>query len=40
MSPETLFRNTYTKESDIWAIGVIFYEILQGRPPWDVCTED
>ena len=38
MSPETLFHNKYSKENDIWSIGVIFYEMLQGRSPWDVRT--
>lgn len=35
-----MFFNKYTKWSDTWALGVIFYEILQGRTLWDVRSED
>lgn len=35
MSPEAIFSNFYSKENDVWSLGVVFYEILQGRPPWD-----
>ena len=35
-----MFFNKYTKWTDTWALGVIFYEILQGRTLWDVRSED
>ena len=35
MSPETFNSNVYSKEGDILSLGVMFYEILQGRAPWD-----
>lgn len=35
MSPEALFNHTYGKENDVWSLGIVFYEILQGRAPWD-----
>ena len=39
MSPEALTRNVYSFKSDIWAIGVTFYEMLVGRVPWRSKTE-
>lgn len=29
----------YSFKSDIWAIGVIFYEMLTGKTPWRAKTE-
>ena len=34
MPPEALIHNKYSFKSDIWAIGVIFYEMLTGKAPW------
>jgi serine/threonine protein kinase len=34
MSVEVLKGKTYTSKCDIWAIGVIFYEMLHGKTPW------
>lgn len=39
MSPESLHSNYYSKKSDIWSLGIVFYEILQGRTPWDPKNE-
>lgn len=30
MAPEVAFSGEYTKSVDIWAIGIIMYEILTG----------
>jgi serine/threonine protein kinase len=29
----------YSPKSDVWAIGVIFYEMLTGKTPWKAKTE-
>ena len=29
----------YTSKGDIWSIGVIFYELLHGFPPWTANSE-
>ena len=39
MSPESLLHNVYTYKSDIWSMGVLFYELLTGRTPWDCKNE-
>ena len=34
MSPESLLNNVYSFKSDIWAAGIVFYEMLYGRVPF------
>ena len=34
MSPEALGSYKYSNKSDIWAIGVTFFEMLTGAVPW------
>ena len=34
IAPEILSREGYTKSCDWWSVGVIFYEMLVGRPPF------
>ena len=31
MAPEAYKHNSYSEKSDIWALGVIFYEMLAGK---------
>lgn len=38
MSPEALNSNIYTIKNDIWSVGVILYEILHGKVPWNCST--
>ena len=38
MPLEALNDNNYSPKSDIWAIGVIFYEMLTGHTPWKAKT--
>ena len=34
MSPQILQKDKYTAKSDLWSIGLIYYEMLHGRTPW------
>lgn len=34
MSPQLLKSERYTSKCDIWAIGVLTYELLYGKLPW------
>ena len=35
MPLEALLRNCYSPESDIFSVGVIFYEMMVGITPWE-----
>lgn len=39
MAPESLKKNEYTLKTDIWALGVIFFEMLTGETPWKAKNE-
>lgn len=39
MPLEALNQNMYSFKSDIWAIGIIFFEMLTGKTPWRAKTE-
>lgn len=34
MSPQALTQQDHTFKSDIWSIGILYYEMLYGRFPW------
>ena len=34
MSPQLLKKLKYTNKSDLWSIGLIYYQMLHGRTPW------
>ena len=36
MAPEMLLRNGYTKAVDWWSLGALFYEMLCGKPPFEL----
>ncbi|CAB4440757.1 unnamed protein product, partial [Rhizophagus irregularis] len=40
VAPEVLRRKPYTKESDIYSLGMIMYFVSTGRQPFDNCAHD
>lgn len=39
MSPQLLQKQKYTNKSDIWSVGLIFYEMIHGKTPWMATNE-
>ena len=39
MPPEALKDNNYSVSCDLWAIGVIFYQLIKGVAPWRALSE-
>lgn len=40
MSPEGLIHNIYGPKTDIWAFGVLIYELLHGETPFAHCRTE
>lgn len=40
MAPEGLLDNIYGPTTDVWAFGVVMYEILHGNPPMAFCQSE
>jgi serine/threonine protein kinase len=39
MSPQILSHMKYTAKSDLWSVGLIFYQLLHGHTPWTADNE-
>lgn len=39
MSPESLKKSYYSPKTDIFALGIILYEMVEGRTPWESRNE-
>lgn len=39
VSPELLKRKNYNNKIDVWSIGVLTYELLFGRVPFEIVSE-
>ena len=39
VSPELLKRKSYNNKIDVWSVGVLTYELLFGRVPFEIVTE-
>lgn len=39
VSPELLKRKTYNNKIDVWSVGILTYELLFGRVPFEITTE-
>ena len=40
MSPQVLKGKPYTNKTDVWSLGVLAYEMMFGRTPWQGNSED
>ncbi len=40
MSPEGLIHKIYGPKTDVWAFGILIYEMLHGRSPFDACESE
>lgn len=40
MSPQLLAKQDYSYKTDIWSLGVIFYEIIFNQMPWSASSCD
>lgn len=39
VSPELLKRKAYDNKIDVWSVGILTYELLFGRVPFEIQTE-
>jgi len=40
MSPEGFINNIYGPKTDVWAFGVLIYEVLHGETPFSSCKTE
>lgn len=40
MPPESIYYNKYSFKTDIFSLGIIFYQMLTGSTPWPSTTEN
>lgn len=40
MAPEVIFNGRQTKKTDIWALGILLYELFHGKAPYRGHTMD
>jgi serine/threonine protein kinase len=40
MSPEGIHNNSYGPKTDVWAFGIMLYELYHGQPPFCFCQSE
>ena len=40
MSPEGFIHNIYGPKTDVWAFGILIYELLHGETPFSSCRTE
>jgi serine/threonine protein kinase len=40
MSPEGFIDNVYGPKTDVWAFGILIYELLHGQTPYSHCKSE
>lgn len=40
MSPEGFVDNIYGPKTDVWAFGILIYELLHGETPYSSCRTE
>jgi serine/threonine-protein kinase ULK/ATG1 len=39
MSPQILEAGKFSSKADIWSLGMLFYEMLYGKTPWNANSQ-
>ncbi len=40
MSPQVLCQKSYTDKTDVWSLGILYYQLAFGKLPYYGVTED
>jgi serine/threonine protein kinase len=40
MSPEGIINNIYGPKTDVWAFGIMLYELFHGTTPYNSCKTE
>ena len=40
MSPEGMIEHMYGMKTDVWAFGIIIFELLHGKTPFSYCSSE
>ena len=40
MAPEMILRKPYTHKIDIWGLGILLFELIEGRAPFEGAKQE
>jgi serine/threonine protein kinase len=40
MAPEMILRKPYTHKIDIWGLGILLFELIEGHAPFEGSTQE